>query len=332
MRRAYGSPDAARRGGPTTGWSTMSALHPDLALARLIPRFTLPAPLVAMAARREPRRSEAPEDLLVHDVRVPVDGGASAVDMRVYRPRTASGRVPALLWIHGGGMVLGDHLQDEASNIRFARTLGIVVASVRYRLAPGHRAPTAVEDALAALLWLHAHAEEHGVDASRVAVGGASAGGGIAAAVALMAHDRGAPAPAFQLLVYPMLDDRTVTRTDMDTSEVRVWTPGSNRVGWTAYLGGPPGAPDVSPYAAPARREDLSGLPAAWIGVGSLDLFREEDVRYAERLREAGVAVELTVVDGAFHGFDAILPRAGVSREFWRAQAAALRGALHPAG
>ncbi|RII98128.1 alpha/beta hydrolase fold domain-containing protein, partial [Clavibacter michiganensis] len=169
-----------------------------------------------------------------------------------------------------------------------------------------------------------------GIDAGRIAVGGASAGGGIAAATVLLAHDRGTPAPAFQLLVYPMLDDRTVTRTDLDTSNARMWSPGSNRVGWTAYLGGAPGGDDVSPYAAPARREDLSGLPPAWVGVGTLDLFHDEDVRYAERLRAAGSEVELEVVDGAFHGFDTVLPAREVSRRFWRAQAAALRGALLP--
>jgi acetyl esterase/lipase len=310
----------------------MSAFHPDLAFARFIPQVAFPLPVVELLARIPPRRRPAPEDLLVDDVHVPGPAGAPDVEMRVYRPRSAVGAVPALLWIHGGGMVLGDHLQDEASNIRFARTLGIVVASVRYRLAPSHRAPAAVEDAHAALLWLHAHAAERGIDPDRIAVGGASAGGGIAAATALMAHDRGTPAPALQLLVYPMLDDRTVTRTDMDTSDARIWTPGSNRMGWTAYLGRPPGSPDVDAYAAPARREDLSGLPPAWIGVGSLDLFRDEDAAYAERLRAAGCAVELHVVDGAFHGFDAVFPGRGVSREFWRAQAAALRGALRPGG
>ncbi|RII95669.1 alpha/beta hydrolase, partial [Clavibacter michiganensis] len=154
----------------------MSAFHPDLASARFIPRFTLPLPLATLLARVPPKRRPAPEDLIVDDVRVPGPEGAPAVELRVYRPRTAVGAVPALLWIHGGGMIVGDHLQDEASNMAFARTLGIVVASVRYRLAPAHPAPAAVEDAHAALLWLLSHAEERGIDAGRIAVGGASAG------------------------------------------------------------------------------------------------------------------------------------------------------------
>ena len=134
----------------------------------------------------------------------------------------------------------------------------------------------------------------------------------------------------FQLLVYPMLDDRTATRDDLPSRGVRMWTPESNRFAWTAYLGTEPGGDGVSPYAAPARREDLSGLPPAWIGVGTNDLFHDEDVVYAGRLGEAGVPCDLHVVDGAFHGFDAVLPKAGVSRRFWQTQADALRRALTP--
>ena len=135
-------------------------------------------------------------------------------------------------------------------------------------------------------------------------------------------------APAFQLLVYPMLDDRTVTRTDLDTRHVRVWTPGSNRFAWTSYLGREPGGANVSPYAAPARRDDLSALPPAGIGVGTLDLFHDEDVRSAARLTECGVPCELFLVEGAFHGFDALFTKAGVTGEFWREQARALRAGL----
>ena len=169
------------------------------------------------------------------------------------------------------------------------------------------------------------------MDPQRIAVGGASAGGGIAAGLALLSHDRGVAPVAFQLLVYPMLDDRTVVRDDLDTRHVRVWTPGSNRYGWTSYLGRQPGSDGVSPYAAPARRVDLGGLPPAWVGVGSLDLFLDEDREYARRLRAAGVDCQLEVVDGAFHGFDALFLRKDVSRDFWRAQSRALEAALFPA-
>ena len=208
------------------------------------------------------------------------------------------------------------------------RELGIPVIAARYRLAPEHPAPAAVHDAYSALAWLAAEAGSLGVDPRRIAIGGASAGGGLAAALALYAHDLGEVRPAFQLLVYPMLDDRTVTRADHHVPGVRAWTPKSNRFGWSSYLGTEPGSPGVSAYAAPARRDDLTGLPPAWIGVGSNDLFHDEDLAYARRLRDAGVPCELLVVDGAFHGFDAIFAKAQVSRSFWVAQATALRGAL----
>ncbi len=132
----------------------------------------------------------------------------------------------------------------------------------------------------------------------------------------------------FQLLIYPMLDDRTTTRTDLGSLKVRVWTPKSNRYGWSSYLGDTVAGPDVSPYTAAARREDLTGLPPAWIGVGTLDLFHDEDVEYARRLNASGVPCELHVIPGAFHAFDLVLPKADISRDFWRRQAQALKSAL----
>jgi acetyl esterase/lipase len=304
------------------------AFHPDLAVGRFLPPITHGPRLLTLLSRMPVRGIEIPDDILVDDVLVPGADGAPDVFLRIYRPRSLRTAAPALFWIHGGGFILGHPFQDEAANISFARTLGITVAAVRYRLGPEHPSPAAVDDAYAALTWLFAHAEERLIDPTRIAVGGASAGGGLAAGLVLYAHDRGEVQPAFQLLVYPMLDDRTVLRTDMDTRNVRMWTPGSNRFGWTSYLGVEPGSADVPPYAAPARRENLAGLPPAWIGVGTLDLFHDEDLVYAERLAASGVPCELLVVDGAFHGFDAAFRKAGVSKDFHRAQTAALRGAL----
>ncbi|MDN4639869.1 alpha/beta hydrolase [Agreia sp. PsM10] len=309
----------------------MSAFHPDLAIGRFIPRFSFGPRVVSVMSRVPQRTPTTPEDMLIDEITVPGAPGGPAVSLRVYRPRTLTGPAPALFWIHGGGFLQGDPVQDERSSIDFARTLGITVVGLRYRLGPEHPSPAAIEDAYAGLSWLAEHAVERGVDPERIAIGGASAGGGLAAALALYAHDRGEITPAFQLLVYPMLDDRTALRDDLDTRSVRIWTPGSNRYGWSSYLGTAPGGPGISPYAAPARRDDLSGLPPAWIGVGSLDLFLEEDLEYARRLREAGVPCESTVVKGAFHGFDVLFAEKPVSRRFWRAQAAALRGALFPA-
>lgn len=306
----------------------MTVFHPDLAAARWIPKFSF-GPRLARLANKPARKSPyVPEDLLVKDIAVPGPPGAPDVQVRLIRPRTLKGNAPALLWLHGGGMILGRNTQDDATNFAFARTLGMTVASVGYRLSPQHPAPAALEDAYAALTWLFANAEQRGIDAGRIAIGGQSAGGGLAAGLALLAHDRGTVQPAFQLLVYPMIDDRTVVRTDLESRNVRVWSQGSNRYGWTSYLGQEPGGADISEYAAPARREDLSGLPPTWIGVGTLDLFFAEDTTYAARLTEAGVPCELAVVEGAFHGFDALFRKKGVSRDFWRAQATALEGAL----
>jgi acetyl esterase/lipase len=163
-----------------------------------------------------------------------------------------------------------------------------------------------------------------------VAIGGCSAGGGLAASLAFLASPRGEVPLVAQLLVYPMLDDRTVLRTDVDTANMYLWSPAANRYAWGALLGRAPGSAGVSPYAAPARREDLSGLPPAWIGVGTNDLFHDEDVAYARRLEEAGVPCALTLVPGAFHGFEVPFADTDVVRDFRRAQTEALRAALFP--
>lgn len=269
------------------------------------------------------------DDVVVENVTVPGLPGNPSVGLRVYRPVSATSPGPTLFWLHGGGYIIGSPEQDEQSSIGFAR-LGITVVAGRYRLAPENPTPAAIDDAYAGLLGAVGHAERLGVDPARIAIGGASAGGGLAAGLVLRAHDEGTVHPVFQLLVYPMLDDRTVLRSDVDTRNLRGWTTRNNRFGWTSLLGGAPGSLGVSPYAAPARRDDLRGLPPAWIGVGTLDLFHDEDVAYAERLRAAGVPVELHEVVGAFHGFDALMRKAEVSRRFWQEQARALQAALLP--
>ncbi len=309
----------------------MSAFHQDLRIGRYLPPISMGPRLTALANRIPAKPGAPPDDIVVEDMEVPGPSGAPAVAVRSYRSRDVSGTTPALLWLHGGGMITGNHYRDANVNIAFARSLGITVVSVRYRLAPRHRAPAAVEDAYAALHWMHTRADDLGIAPDRLALGGESSGGGLAAGLAQMAVDRGEIKPAFQLLVYPMLDDRTVLRSDMNVKNVRVWTPGSNRYAWTSYLGRPPGHEEPPPYAAPARRKSLAGLPPAWIGVGDLDLFYEEDVHYAERLRASGVPCSLEVVHGAFHGFYLLFPRKHVSRQFWRSQASALRTALFPA-
>jgi acetyl esterase/lipase len=276
---------------------------------------------------RKPRPVDPGPDVTVRELLVPGLDGAPEVALRIFQPAGISAAAPALLWFHGGGMIVGSPEQDDRTNVEFVGELGVTVAAVRYRLAPDNPAPAAVNDAYAGLRGLVANAAELHIDTTRIAVGGASAGAGVAAGLVLLAHDRGEFAIAFQLLIYPMLDDRTTLRTDIGQRDVRVWTPKSNRYGWGAYLGDAVGRPDVSPYAAPARRDDLSGLPPTWIGVGTLDLFHDEDVEYARRLTAAGVPCELHVVPGAFHGFDATFASAPVTAAFWREQARALAAA-----
>ena len=248
---------------------------------------------------------------------------SSGVTVRLHRPPAANGPGPALLWIHGGGYVIGDAAQDDVLCRRFATELGATVLAVNYRLAPENPYPAALEDCDAALRWL---AALPAVDPARLAVGGASAGGGLAAALALHTRDAGEMSLAAQLLVYPMIDDRTAARKDLDHPGHRLWNQSSNRFGWRAYLG------DADrDRAVPARRHDLAGLPPAWIGVGTVDLFHDEDLAYAERLRAAGVPCEVMVIDGAFHGFDGVAPKADVSKSFFRSQCAMLTSAFAPA-
>ncbi|PXX05195.1 alpha/beta hydrolase [Mycolicibacterium moriokaense] len=295
-----------------------SDFHPELRrIARFAPRQPVSSrtfPVIRALSRLQELR--APDDVEVLTL-------ASGVGVRLYRPANAQGPGPALLWIHGGGYVIGRAVQDDALCRRFARALGATVASVEYRLAPEHPYPTPVEDCYSALTWL---ARLPAVDPKRVAIGGASAGGGLAAALAFVARDRGEVPVAAQLLVYPMLDDRSAIRTDVDDSGHRLWSLSSNRFGWDAYLG------DADRnVAVPARREDLRGLPPAWVGVGTLDLFHDEDLAYAERLNAAGVPCEVEVVAGAFHGFDAVAAKAEVSQSFFKSQCAMLLRALEPA-
>jgi acetyl esterase/lipase len=287
--------------------------------ARLLPKqFITPRtlPFLRLASRLmrrpEPNGPDAPEVLTL----------PSGVGVRLHRPAGPTGRGPALLWIHGGGYLIGDAAQDDVLCRRFARQLGATVASVNYRLAPEHPYPAPLEDCYSALNWL---GRLPAVDPDRIAIGGASAGGGLAAALALLARDRHEIGLAAQLLVYPMLDDRTAGRSDLDHPGYRLWNQSSNTFGWRAYLGD--ADPDV---AVPARRQDLGGLPPAWIGVGTLDLFHDEDLAYAERLRTAGVPCEVMVVKGAFHGFDGVAPKAAVSQSFFAAQCALLKEAFEP--
>ena len=251
------------------------------------------------------RAGFADPDVAVEERRVPGPAGAPEVPVLVYRPRGVKGPLPALLDIHGGGYISGLAVADEPANIRTVKELGCIVVAADYRLAPEAPAPAAVEDCYAAYAWMHREADALGIDRSRVAIGGASAGGGLAAALCLLVRDRAEYPVCFQLLIYPMLDDRTSTTRDAGPFAGELgWTAAQNRFAWTAYLGREPGGDGVSAYAAPARAADLAGLPPTYISCGALDLFADENMQYARRLVAAGVPTELHIYPGAFHGYE----------------------------
>ncbi len=267
--------------------------------------------------------------LVVEDRSVPGAPGDPDVGVRLYLPERGTLPTPALLWIHGGGMVMGSPSASELTVRNAVAHLGWPVVSVDYRLAPEHPYPGPLADCVAAFDWLVGTAVELGVDASRIGVVGESAGGGLAAGLALRCRDRGAAVPAFQVLVYPMLDDRTVVRSEPSPHLGRdVWTPALNRFGWASYLGVDPGSDGVAEAAAPGRAADLTGLPPTFVSVGALDLFLEEDVEYARRLARAGVPVELHVFPRTPHGFAGLLGTAPLADEHALVMLAALRREL----
>ncbi len=305
------------------------AFHPDLRMARFLPRTS--------ATRGNRRIFRAVARL---GSGTPPKGGdlvdlGDSVTVRVQRPATATAadaRRPGVLHLHGGGLIVGSAGQGDALCRQLADELGAVAASVNYRMPPEHPYPTPLEDCYRALQWL---AAEPDVDPARIVVMGESAGGGLAAALALLARDRGEVSVAGQVLSYPMLDDRTPSDDGPDPRGLRLWNVRSNRLGWGMYLGAGTKGPAATPFdaatlerAVPARRIDLTGLPPAWIGVGTLDLFHDEDVEYARRLAAAGVECELHIVPGAYHGFDIAEPKAAVSRDFLQRQVAAARTML----
>jgi acetyl esterase/lipase len=259
---------------------------------------------------------------------IPGPAGAPEVEVLFYRPRGLTGAAPCILHIHGGGYVAGNAQSMEPVHRRLAADLSCCIASVNYRLAPETPFPGPVEDCYAALAWLAGSAGTLQIDPARIGVMGESAGGGLAAALALLARDRGEYKLAFQHLIYPMIDDRTcaVPEPHPYVGEF-IWPPASNHFGWSSLLGHAPGAEGVSPYAAPARAEDLSGLPPTFLATGGLDLFLEENLEYARRLIRAGVPTELHVYPGAFHGFQ-WAAEADVSRAAARDSQAALEKAL----
>ena len=269
------------------------------------------------------------ENVATEDCRGPGPEAAQEVPVRVYRPVGGSGTLPGLLWIHGGGHVLGGVEEDDLACQHVCEAVGCVVVSVAYRLAPEHPFPAPLEDCYAALTRMARNASELGLDPARIAIAGASSGGGLAAGLALLARDRGEVLVAFQALIYPMVDDRGATPSSRQITDPRVWNRQSNINSWRAYVGEAVGGEGVSSYAAAARATNLSGLPPTYIAVGTLDLFLDEDIEYARRLMEAGVPTELHVYPGLFHGSEVFVPTAASSVRFIDDRDAVLKRALH---
>jgi len=278
----------------------LSVLPPDLMDLGDIPaaRARLDGLLAMMPA------PPLPDDVVVTDAFAPSLDGGPDVRLKVYTPTELESDAGAIYWMHGGGMVMLGADSDDFLCATRASAHRCLVVSVDYRLAPETPAPGPVDDCYAGLSWLADHAVELGISPERIMIGGASAGGGLAAGTALRARDAGGPALIGQLLVYPMLDHRNDTPSSHAIQDLRVWNRSANEAAWAAYLGG--AAPTA--YSSPSIAEDLSGLPPAYVNVGSFDMFHDEDIAYAIALNRAGVGCELHVYPGAFHASNGFLP------------------------
>jgi acetyl esterase/lipase len=265
--------------------------------------------------------------VMIEDRAIPGPKNEPDVSIRVYSPSDHPTIKPAMLWIHGGGYILGSLDFDDYDMKLIVANLKCTIVSVNYRLAPENPFPAAIEDCYAALKWMWQSSRILNIDKYRIAVGGASAGGGLAAGLAIMARDRGKMKIAYQMLVAPMIDDRNITHSSYAITDPRVWNRDNNLFAWKAYLGKLSEADNVSPYAAASREKKLSGLPRAFIAVGDLDLFVDEDIEYGQRLIQAGVPTELHVYPGVIHGFDKMTD-AAITKRFIENRNQAIKKAL----
>ena len=252
------------------------------------------------------------------------------VPLRLLKQPSNDEPMPVLLWFHGGGYVLGSAADNDNRLADIANRVRCAVLSVDYRLAPEHPYPAAIDDGIAALNWLQANGASHGLDASNVVIGGASAGAGLAAALALKCRDDSLLIPRLQLLIYPMLDDRQSTPSSHAITDPCLWNRATNELAWTMYLGEYANRDDVPAYAAPARAGSLNQLAPAFIGVGDLDLFLDEDIDYAQRLLQSGTPAELHIYTGAIHGFDTLAPDSALARHINSDVEQALIRAFYP--
>ena len=300
-------------------------IHPEL---RKTARFILPYPqksrmlyaILNLLSNLAPRKS------VINGVKI-TDNRLVNNSVRIYRPEgKLSGA--GLLWIHGGGFIIGRAFLFDKLCAAYSKDLNLVVVSVDYRLALKFPFPAAIDDCFDAWQWFKKEASEMSVDPERIAISGQSAGGGLAAALTHRIYDESGIQPAAQALLCPMLDDRTAANYDLDSINYRIWNNKGNRFAWSTYLGQPPGMSEVPEYAVPARRENLSGLSPAWISIGGAELFYEEACRYYKRLNENGVRCRLHVTPMALHAFENFFPRASITQDLFKANYQFLRETL----
>ena len=265
------------------------------------------------------------DNIVIEDRNIAAPDALLELVVRIYKPTRISGSHPGILFIHGGGMIMGSIETENHKAAMLCETIQSIVVSVEYRLAPENPYPAQVQDCYAALVWMSKNASELGLDTDRLAIVGGSAGGGLAIATALMARDQEFPKLSFQMANYPMIDDRNETPSSKEITDVGIWDRKANIEAWDWYLGGK----NADEYAAPARAIDLSGLPPTFIDVGELDLFRDEDIEFAKRLLQAGVTTELHVYPGAYHASESFAPEAELSKQIWTKRIEALKRALN---
>ena len=294
----------------------LDAVHPDFRkAAKYFPSMPLNSRLMRAVIRGLSRSLPAPKS--IPEVTVS-EARAAGVPLLVYTPTTPPNG--AMLWIHGGGYVMGSYRMNGPDCLRYARKLKLLVVSVDYRLAPQTAFPGPPDDCAAGWQWMQDNADSLNIRRDRIIVAGQSAGGGLAAALVQKLCDTSPVKPLGQVLYYPMLDDRTVLRSDIQNLKHYVWNRHNNLLGWRAYLGQEPGGSSVPEYSVPARRSHFENLPPTWLGVGSIDLFFQEDLQYAEQLQAAGVPCNVEVVEGGPHAFDAMAPKSRLTRGFMLSQ------------
>ena len=308
-------------------------LHPELRpLSKKMPQIPFNRStlwFIRLLSNLQPK-AKIPGDLQIENRSIQSRDLKHKIRVRIYKPKTIAAPAPVLVWMHGGGFIIGKPEMDDRFLFQFARELQILIVSIDYRSAPEHPFPTPLEDCYTALKWIYINSQALGIDPNRIAIGGESAGGGLAATLVQLAHDRKEVKPIFQMLVYPMLDDRSAVRPDLANKDWMTWSQDNNRFGWESYLNQKCGSGNLPPYSVASRREDLTGFPPAWIGVGTLDLFYEEDIAYADQLKNSGVNCELVVIPGVFHGFDFFGPQLKIVTDFRKSQINALRKHLFP--